>query len=1086
MLREILDEIVDDNIRQRGYFYFIKKAVSNLKYTEKKASATVKGSKDYAVEIEFNKNRFPVQSRCTCPYNETGICKHIVAVMYKLNQSDFFNRIYVYPYIEDSSINTNIDDFFNDLVEDEPVDREEWIEDLKLRKEAAKFNAFKENIDKLIVKENRKKLNTNYKIIYAIQPKKYGTAIYPVRQKLKKDGTVSSNEFLRSVNFNIPDGISFQEKLIIERMVRNYGGLSINLYEDEIYSTYSNNHLNEAYLFSEILLFLSDKEVFLSNSYDEFEKWIYIQKEMGSAKLFIDNSEENLSLKLLFYFKGEEIKSGAQIIPVLDNPFWILINDNIFRISNLTFEQFHNFAEHSNNVLIPQAYLEYFEVNLLPQITKNLPISSNKYEIEEIKVTPCKRVYLEEDDSILKITLKFSYNGFEVYYNNSEETTVYLKVNKIVKIIRDKNLEESARQELKSFFVKEIDEGIFVAKKNPLKFLFEALPALKEMEYEIFGEANLNKFKVNVSKPIFTFSVSSNIDWFDVKTGIKFNGTGVPFEELQNAIKNKREYVQLDDGSAGILPQKWMNKLQRAFTFGELGKDNIRFSKIQANALEQLIKDGEEVITDDEFKKHVETLNSFEKILPKTLPDGLKAILRPYQKAGFDWLYFLKEYNFGGILADDMGLGKTIQVLAFLLNEKVRNENQQHLIIAPTSVVFNWMKEAEKFAPSLRILNHTGNERNKDGSLHFNEYDIILTSYSILLRDNLLFTSKEFDYIILDESQKIKNPAAKTARLIRTLHAKHRLCLTGTPVENNLNELWSQVSFLNPGMLGTLKKFNEAFVKPIQRNNDESAAEDLRKTVYPFILRRRKEVVAKELPEKTEVVHYCEMELSQQKIYNVWRDSIRNDIMKEIEEKGIRKTGFKVIEGLLRLRQICNHPLLVKADSKSKSGKFEEFKEHLEKVLSENHKVLVFSQFVQMLNIIKAYLDKQNILYEVLTGSTIDRECCVDNFQNNEKVKIFLISLKAGGFGLNLTAADYVFHYDPWWNPAVEEQATDRTHRIGQSKNVFVYKFVTKDSVEEKILQLQKKKKKLVENIITSETGVLKNLQKEDIDILFT
>ena len=968
----------------------------------------------------------------------------------------------------------------------EPVDREEWIEDLKLRKEAAQFNAFKENIDKLIVKENRQKSNTNYKIIYAIQPKKYGTVIYPVRQKLKKDGTISSSEFLRSSNFNIPDEISFQEKLIIERICKNYGGLSIDLYEDEIYSTYSNNHLSEAYLFSEILLFLSDKEVFLTNSYDELEKRIYIQKNKGTVELFIDNSKENLSLKLVFYFKGEEIKSSTKILPILDKPFWVLANDNIFRISNLTFEQFHGFAEHSNNILIPQAYVEYFEVNLLPEITKNLPISSNKYELEEIKVTPSKRVYLEEDDSILKIILKFSYNGFEVYYNNSEETTAYLKEKKIIKIIRDKTLEESARQEIKSFFVKEIDGSIYVAKKNPLKFLFEALPALKVMGYEIFGEANLKKFKVNMSKPIFTFSVSSNIDWFDVKAGIKFNGTGVSFEELQNAIRHKREYVQLDDGSAGILPQNWVNKLQRAFTFGELGKDNIRFSKIQANALEQLIKDGEEVITDDEFKKHVENLNSFEKILPKTLPEGLGTNLRPYQKAGFDWLYFLKEYNFGGILADDMGLGKTIQVLAFLLKEKGKNENQQHLIIAPTSVVFNWMKEAERFAPSLRILNHTGNDRNKDTSQHFNEYDIILTSYSILLRDSLLFTSKEFDYIILDESQKIKNPVAKTARLIRTFHAKHRLCLTGTPVENNLNELWSQISYLNPGMLGSLKNFNEAFVKPIQRNNDESAAEDLRKTVYPFILRRTKEVVAQELPEKTEVIHYCEMEPSQQKIYNIWRDSIRNDIMKEIEEKGIRRSGLKVIEGLLRLRQICNHPILVKADTKSKSGKFEEFKEQLEKVLSENHKVLVFSQFVQMLNIIKAYLDKQSISYELLIGSTVDRESCVNNFQNNDNVKIFLISLRAGGFGLNLTAADYVFHYDPWWNPAVEEQATDRTHRIGQNKNVFVYKFVTKDSVEEKILQLQNKKKKLVENIITSETGVLKNLQKEDIDILFT
>ena len=406
--------------------------------------------------------------------------------------------------------------------------------------------------------------------------------------------------------------------------------------------------------------------------------------------------------------------------------------------------------------------------------------------------------------------------------------------------------------------------------------------------------------------------------------------------------------------------------------------------------------------------------------------------------------------------------------------------------MAPTSVVFNWLVEAEKFSPELKILNHTGSSRIKDGPLHFDEYDIILTSYSILLRDKSLFTVRDFNYIILDESQKIKNPTTKTAKLVRELKAEQRLCLTGTPVENNLDELWSQISFLNPGMLGPLKKFQEAFSKPIQRGNDEAAAESLRKTIYPFILRRTKDVVAKELPPKTEIIHFCQMEQQQEKIYNIWRDAVRDEIIKEIETKGIKRSGFKVLEGLLRLRQICNHPLLVKGTYRSSSGKFEEFKDQLGKVLEENHKVLVFSQFVKMLDLIKLHLDKEHIAYEYLTGSTQDRESCVKNFQENEKIKVFLISIKAGGFGLNLTAADYVFHYDPWWNPAVEAQATDRTHRIGQNKKIFVYKFITKNSVEEKILLLQDKKKKLVENIITSESGILKNLTKDDINILFS
>ena len=722
---------------------------------------------------------------------------------------------------------------------------------------------------------------------------------------------------------------------------------------------------------------------------------------------------------------------------------------------------------------------------------KNLPVDSDKYSVEEITSTPVKRIYLDEVDSDLKITLKFAYNEHELSYDEKESATSFFKEKKLFRIVRDKNAEETAYAELKQFHVKEIENGIFTPRGNPINFLFEALLSLKEMGFEIFGEANLSKFKVNTSSPSFSFSVASGIDWFDVKADINFNGTSISFNALLDAIKHKREYVQLKDGSVGVLPQQWLNKFKRAFSFGEViknqdeaGQAYLRFSKLQANAIDLLIKEAE-AETDDSYKEHVERLNSFENIRAQNIPELFQNVLRPYQKSGFDWLYFLKEYHFGGILADDMGLGKTIQVLAFLLKEKETGKEFPDLVVAPTSVVFNWINEAERFSPSLRFLNHTGINRIKDDTLHFENYDVVITSYQTLLRDIEKFAERKFNYLILDESQKIKNPIAKTTRLIKTLKAQHRLCLTGTPVENNLLELWSQMSFLNPGMLGSMKKFEDAFVKPIQKEHDSSASEYLKRTVYPFILRRKKEIVARELPEKTEMIHYCEMEPQQQKIYNIWKDSIRDEIIKEIEAKGIKRSGFKVIEGLLRLRQICNHPALVKEGYKNKSGKFEEFKEQLENVLEENHKVLVFSQFVKMLDIIKEYLDNQNISYEYLTGSTIDREGCVKNFQENESVKVFLISLKAGGFGLNLTAADYVFHYDPWWNPAVEAQATDRTHRIGQDKNIFVYKFITKDSVEEKILQLQDKKKELVENIITSETGILKSLTREDVNILF-
>ncbi len=1088
VLKAILDDLVEDVIRKRGYLYYLKGAVTGLKSSANKAVGIVEGTSKYSVEIDFDDKRYPVQTFCTCPYSEKGVCKHIVAVLYKLNERSFFSTVdeyYLGSFRKNESEGDNIK---NNLV---PKNRKEWLQEIEKKKEAAKFEEFKGKITSLINKNDKKSTQVKYGIAYAIQPKGYKTTLHVIRQRLKKDGSVSSPEILHSTSFNNLPDLSLQEKLIIDRISKYYGEFSIDLISSEEFGATSKEHLNDTHLFNEILSFLSEKTVYLSDVYWELGKRIYIHKEEGSARLLFNEDGENICLSLRFNFANLKLKPGKEIIPVLDNPLWVLVDDKVFRISNLNYTQFYSFYHNSNKVTVPKVYLEYFEQNLLPQLSRNLPVDSDKYEIEEISSPPVKRVYLYEEGTDLKLTLKFLYGDHELGYDENESAASFFKEKKLFRIVRDKPEEQKAYMELKQYHVKEIEKGIFIPRSSPINFLFDTLPLIRELGFEIFGEASLHKYKVNSAVPTFTFSVTSGIDWFDVNANISFNGTSISFAALSDAIRHKREYVQLKDGSIGILPQQWINKFRRAFSFGEVIKSHngeeqphLRFSWLQANAIDLLIKEAE-AETDETYKEHVEQLNSFENIREQIIPEPFQNVLRPYQKSGFDWLYFLKDYNFGGILADDMGLGKTIQVLALLLNEKEKGKAFPDLVVAPTSVVFNWINEAERFSPSLRFLNHTGINRIKEDTLHFEDYDVVITSYQTLLRDFEKFAERNFNYLILDESQKIKNPVAKTSRLIKTLKAEHRLCLTGTPVENNLLELWSQMSFLNPGMLGSMKKFEDAFVKPIQKDNDSTASEYLKRTVYPFILRRKKEVVAFELPEKTEITLYCEMEPQQLKIYNIWKDSIRDEIMKEIDTKGIKKSGFKVIEGLLRLRQICNHPSLVKEGYKSKSGKFEEFKEQIESVLVEDHKVLVFSQFVKMLDIIKNYLDEKNIFYEYLTGNTVDRESCVKNFQENENVKIFLISLKAGGFGLNLTAADYVFHYDPWWNPAVEAQATDRTHRIGQDKNVFVYKFITKDSVEEKILQLQEKKKALVENIIISEEGSLKDLTREEISVLF-
>ena len=407
------------------------------------------------------------------------------------------------------------------------------------------------------------------------------------------------------------------------------------------------------------------------------------------------------------------------------------------------------------------------------------------------------------------------------------------------------------------------------------------------------------------------------------------------------------------------------------------------------------------------------------------------------------------------------------------------------MIICPTSVIFNWIEEIARFTPELRVLNQTGIDRNRTSD-HYKNYDIILTSYGTMRRDIVFLKDVQFNYVILDESQNIKNPVSLTAKSARLLRAKHRLALTGTPIENNTIELWSLFAFLNPGLLGNLTYFKGAFAKPIERDGDQPTAEILKKMIFPFLLRRTKDAVAKELPPKVENIIYCEMTPSHQKLYNQWRDFYRAAILKQISDVGLNKSRMNVLEGLVKLRQVACHPLLVEKWFPDKVAKYEKLLEYFDQLAAEGHKVLLFSQFVKMLTIIRKHLDSAEISYAYLDGRTRNRKECVDRFQEDDECKIFLISLKAGGTGINLTAADYVIHYDPWWNPAVEAQATDRSHRIGQDKHVFVYKMITKGTVEEKIVKLQERKKELVSNIITTESGLFKRLTVTEIEELFS
>ncbi len=597
------------------------------------------------------------------------------------------------------------------------------------------------------------------------------------------------------------------------------------------------------------------------------------------------------------------------------------------------------------------------------------------------------------------------------------------------------------------------------------------------------GEEKLVRFKVRREKPTINMSVSSEIDWFDLNMDIDFNGVALTLAELKKALKQKKKFVKLKDGSIARLPEKLLQKFQYLLEFGQTSDNSLRFQDHHLAFVDKILSEADNRELDHRSKKKLKKLAKFKEIEDRPLPDNFKGELRVYQKAGFNWLNFLKQFSFGGCLADDMGLGKTVQTLVFIQSE-INNKHTPNLIVSPTSVLFNWQREIAKFTPQIDFVIHYGSKRTRDVRRLRNK-PLILTTYGHLRRDSSFLKNIDFHYVILDESQNIKNPASETAQAARSLQSKHRLTLTGTPVENSTMDLWSQFAFLSPGLLGTQSFFKENFQRPIEKEQDVQVGQTLKKLIFPFILRRTKDEVVKELPPKIENIIYSPMSERQQIMYDNVKETYRNTILSEIQEKGLNKTKMRVLEGLTKLRQVSCHPALVDSSFYGEAGKFEALKLMIDEIIAEDHKVLVFSQFVRMLHIMRNYLEEQAIEFTYLDGSTKNREEVIDKFQTDEEVKIFLISLKAGGVGINLTAADYVIHYDPWWNPAVEMQATDRVHRIGQDKKVFAYKLITKDSVEEKILKLQQQKTALVKQLITTEGGFFKNLGKEDIISLF-
>jgi superfamily II DNA or RNA helicase len=825
-------------------------------------------------------------------------------------------------------------------------------------------------------------------------------------------------------------------------------------------------------------------------------------------------------------FKLKAISENGELLPdpifFFGQPSWVLSDHVFYPIDVSALHRLFQFFDSRGNMTVKLELVPKFLAVEVPNLKKRMEVELDETTApfpQAITEPPKVVIRLNEKRAVrpganpqvaasvpaeLELQLGFKYGN--VVMQSRDETSA-VEADQWSRTVNEKTGQSVW---VKRLWEQEGQLRRFLSNLQPTRtiadrFFFHEEPALDVLYYlaseqcsdwEVNGWDAVKSYKVAPQpvrlKAVLSLNKETHNFEFDLQA-LTHEDRMLPFMEVITSVFRNRNYLKLEDNEHVKLPVTTLLSIMKLI--GQ-SKESAR-PLYQALPIEHVLNThGIEIVSDEGFREFIQKLRNFSELEPVAMPEGFNGSLREYQKEGYNWLAFLREYGLSGILADDMGLGKTIQALALLLyHHKGHKQKHPSLVIAPTSVVYNWLAEAEKFSPNLNTALFLGRDRSELlktlKSSKATKPDVIFTTYGIVRRDYEQLQEIQFDYVMLDEAQNIKNPESVGAQACKKLKALHRLALSGTPVENRLKELWSIFDFLMPGFLGSQRDFNEQFERPIEAGQTE-AGQKLRKIVHPFILRRLKSQVEKELPDRTDIINTCEMDDEQRSLYLDVLDECRQKVFGEIASRGLKRSSISVLAALLRLRQVCCDPRLLKNRDENEpvpsSAKLSGFMEMIEEIVDTGHKILVFSQFVEMLTLIRAELAKTSYTYEYIDGQTPAKERLdkVNRFNADESIPIFLISLKAGGTGLNLTGADYVIHYDPWWNPAVENQATDRAHRIGQTRHVFNYKLITRGTVEEKILALQKKKKELADLIIGGDESVAKELTKEDLEFLFS
>ncbi|MFN7993994.1 MAG: SNF2-related protein [Bryobacteraceae bacterium] len=1096
----------NDGVRSRGAAYFRSGAVRIAQGTESTVVAYVRGSRTYDVEITWDGKHLVLF--CDCPYFETdGPCKHLWATILA---GDAHNYLSAMTRFDRSLVRYDMpDDANQDLPDREEYDEEEdegeGIENDNVYRTTYKspyfqqpssVPAWKKHVQQLVAAEVQPSEGwpSSRELLYVIDPRssQVGGALMLelLTREPKKAGGWKKPALPRLQYAEIDRLPNALDREILTLLTGSTGQPEWMFGSD--YNTVPVTfRLLGKFAANTMPIIASTGRCVLGESEvdPEIKPLVWDDGDPWSFRIRMCSGDEG-KYRLNGCLRREAMEIDLND-PDLITQGIVIFNGRISRLDDRAPLRAIAAMRKIERIEVPGNQAGDMLGALLEHtIADHLELPEDlRFEQIRPALRPCVSIFFENDrrweTEKVKLLLSFDYDGRRIPESHSSRGVYYPEARQF--LIRDRQGEETAKRVLYDLGAREGDRRW---QQEPEHFLSpNRLPALVRAclqagwHLEAEGKAFRKPGKVQVE-------VSSGIDWFELRGGVDYNGTTVKLPALLAALRRGEQMVRLGDGSYGLLPEEWLSQFGPLAALGVAEPDHLRFRRNQAGLLDVLLAAREEVVCDEAFHRIRDGLRQFDGIHPAAQPAGFAGHLRNYQQEGLGWMEFLRRFGFGGCLADDMGVGKTAQVLALLENRRTLRAAGTgtdapfgpSLVVVPKSLVFNWKQEAARFTPQLRVLDHTGAGRNSSG---FADCDVVLTTYGTLRRDAADFKDLEFDYIVLDEAQAIKNPSTESAKAARLLRGHNRLALSGTPVENHLGELWSIFEFLNPGMLGAVSVFRLA--GGTSRNPSDETRRLLAQALRPFILRRTKEQVAAELPPKSEQTIYCEMEAPQRKLYDELRAHYRRSLLTTVAKQGLAKSKIQVLEALLRLRQAACHPgLLDPKRSADPSAKLDVLISRLLEIVEDGYKALVFSQFTSLLAIVRERLDSQGIPYEYLDGQTRDRQRCVERFQNDSGCPLFLISLKAGGLGLNLTAAEYVFLLDPWWNPAVEAQAVDRAHRIGQTKQVFAYRLIARDTVEEKVLQLQSNKRELAAAIISADNSLIGNLQMEDLQLLLS